>query len=345
MTLLKLPFVATVAMTLSLVGGGFGLLAIQADEKKPQPAQGDVKKPQVGDGAKPAKGAPDGEKPKPAPDGEKPAKPVKAAIRGAGKVAAVNAKENAITLAVKGDGGIVERHFKLAAGVKVLVDGKDAKLADVPVGSFASLVGGNKEAADITEVRVNTKGEPEKPVKPVGKFGGKVSAVDAAAGTISIAGKGGNDIVVKMTSDAKVTVDGKAAKLGEVAKGGFATFTLASAKDGQAREASEVAVTGMTFGGSIKQIDSGSVTIGNEKFDRVVKLAAGGKVMANGKEAELADLKVGDRVMVTLTSDESGAVLIVVGAKPEGDKPRPEGDKPKPAGDQPKPQKGSPEGE
>ncbi|MFO0825137.1 MAG: sigma-70 family RNA polymerase sigma factor [Gemmataceae bacterium] len=367
MTLLKLPLVATIAMTLSMVGGGFGLLAIQADDKKPQPVPNEVKKPQpVPNGDKKPQPVPGDPVKKPAGPNEKngdnnqngknekngdnnqkgEGNKAKPALRGAGKVAAVNAKENTITLAVKGDGGIVERQFKLAAGVKVLVDGKDAKLADVPVGAFASLVGGNKEGGDIPEVRVSMKGDGEKPVKPAGKFGGKVSAVDAAAKTISIAGKGeAGDIVVKLTADAKIMVDGKAAKLGDVAKGGFATFTIVSAKDGQAREASEVAVTGMTFGGSIKQIDSGSVTIGNEKFDRVVKLAAGGKVMVNGKDAKVADLKVGDRVMVTLTSDESGAVLIVAGGKPEGDKPRPDGDKPKPAGDKPKPEKASPEGE
>lgn len=331
MTLLKLPFVATIAMTLTLVGGGFGVLAIQADEKKPQPVPNGEKKPQPvpGDPVKnPVKPAPDGEKPKPAPDGEKPVKP---AIRGGGKVAAVNAKENTITIATKGDGVVVEKVVKVPAGAKVLIDGKEAKLADVPVGSFAALVGGNKEGSEITEVRVSTKpAEGEKPAKPAGKFGGKVSAVDAAAKTISIAGKGeAGDIVVKLTADAKITVDGKDAKLGDVVKGGFATFTLSSAKDGQLREASEVAITGMTFGGSIKQIDTTTVTVGNEKADRVLKLLPGGKIVVNGKEAKLADLKVGDRVMATLSSDESGAVLIVVGGKkPEGDKPKPEKVKP-----------------
>ena len=61
--------------------------------------------------------------------------------------------------------------------------------------------------------------------------------------------------------------------------------------------------------GAIKQIDTTSVTVGNEKISRVVKLAPGGKVMIGEKEGKLADLKVGDRATVTLTSDESAAVL------------------------------------
>jgi hypothetical protein len=52
-------------------------------------------------------------------------------------------------------------------------------------------------------------------------------------------------------------------------------------------------------------------------------------VTVNGKEAKVGDLKVGDKVLVTLSSDESGAVLIAHGEK-VGDKPRKDGDKPKP---------------
>ena len=65
--------------------------------------------------------------------------------------------------------------------------------------------------------------------------------------------------------------------------------------------------------------------IGSKKSDRVVKLAAGGKVLVGEEEGTLADLKAGDKVTVTLASDESAAVLIQSGGKkPAGDKPKPE---------------------
>src|SRR5262249_7446006 len=46
MSLLKLKALCAVAMCLSLAGGGLGLYAVSADEKKPQPVPSDTKKPQ-----------------------------------------------------------------------------------------------------------------------------------------------------------------------------------------------------------------------------------------------------------------------------------------------------------
>src|SRR4029079_3134171 len=129
--------------------------------------------------------------------------------------------------------------------------------------------------------------------------------------------------------DAKITVDGKDTKIADVPKGAFATLSLSSAKDGPMREANELGVAGPTFGGSVKQIDKTSITVGNEKSDRVIKLLPATKVTVNGKDAKLADLKMGDRVMVTLTADETAAVSIISGTKAGGDKPKPQkkGDK------------------
>ncbi|WP_439620433.1 sigma-70 family RNA polymerase sigma factor [Gemmata sp.] len=254
MSTLKLNVLGPIALGVTLVGGGFGLLATQADEKKPA----------APDAVKQA-AKPDGEKPAAPKDGQKPAGPK--------------------------DGDKPE-------------DDKPAAPKD-----------------------------GDKP-KKTPKFAGKVSAVDASAKTITLVTKGeaGNEIVVKLTDYAKVTIDGKDAKVGDIAKGATATFTLVAAKDGQPRTANEVVVSGLSFGGSIKRIDGDGVTVGNEKFDRVLKLAAGGKVLVDGKDAKLADLKVGDRVTVTLTADDSAAVLIAVGGqKRDGDKPRPE--KAKPEGD------------
>jgi len=141
-----------------------------------------------------------------------------------------------------------------------------------------------------------------------------------------------------VAADAKVTIDGKDAKLADVAKGMTVTFTIASAKDGQPKEASEVAATGPTFAGLIRQIDAAAITVGNEKADRTFKLASGSKVVINGKDSKLTDLKAGDKVVVTLSADESAALSIVMGEKVVGDKPVKPGEKPKPDGDK-KPEK------
>ncbi|HVL12279.1 MAG TPA: sigma-70 family RNA polymerase sigma factor [Gemmata sp.] len=399
MTLTKLNFLGAVALTASLAGGGF--YALRADDRKPGGEKPGVAKPE----AQREKPRAEGQKPK--QDGEKPRegeqRPARPAARG-GKVASVDAKRNTITIAFKGDGGIVERIVELTADAKVFIDGNPGKLADVPVNSTAAIVvavAREKELAQVSELRVTgqtvngvvakveasgltldgekvartiplaagTKvtvngrdakaadlkagdrvqvvmaadekaaltvatgraaGDGERPAAKQRQFAGKVAEVDATARTITLAARGeeGKPMVVKVTADAKISVDGKAAKLADVAKGATVTLGLSSAKDGQMREVNEVAVAGPTFAGSVKRIDATTITIGNERTDRVLKLAEGGTVMIGEKAGKLSDLKVGDRVTVTMTSDESAAVKIAAGAKrPTGD--RPKGDKEK----------------
>jgi ribosomal 50S subunit-recycling heat shock protein len=216
---------------------------------------------------------------------------------------------------------------KVVADTKVTVNGKDAKATDLKPGDKVLITLKADESAALAIVSGTKVGDGEKPGVKNPKFGGKIASVDAATRTVTLAakGEGGKEIVVKLTADAKIVVDGKEVKIDAIPKGALATVNLVSAKDGQPREANELTVAGLTFTGVIKQIDATTVTIGNEKTDRVVKLAAGGKVMIGEKEGKLADLKVGDKVQVTLTSDDSAATLIQSGGKkPAGDKPKPE---------------------
>ena len=126
-----------------------------------------------------------------------------------------------------------------------------------------------------------------------------------------------------LTADAKIVVDGQAVKIGDLPKGVFATFTGVPTKDGQAPEATAVIVSGPTIDGPVKQVDATSITLTHPKAgERVIKLLPTTKVTIDGKDAKAADLKVGDKVSITLMVDESGAVLIVSG-KPAGDKPKP----------------------
>ncbi len=410
MSLLKFKILGAITLAASLASGGFGLVAINADEKKPATEKAAVR------GEKP------GEQPEVKRDGEKPAQPGNRKKRAVtGFVGSVDTKASTVALLRMGEGGLREDIFKLSPSAKVTVDGKEVKLDTVPKGttaevvvlSFAreggalaeaselnvdsaklvwvvkeanatsvTLLGGGREskledrviklaadakviidgkdakpaelqAGDVativlnadrsaaTLITVGTKkpvrdggGDGERPAARPAGFSGRIGSIDTEARLVTLAakGEGGREVAVKLTADAKITIDGKPAKIGELTKGMGASFTVVSARDGQPREANEVVVAGIVIGGVVKQVDTTSVTVGGEKNDRVLKLVEAGKVMIGGKEAKLADLKAGDRVQVTMTSDESAAVMIVVGAKRvDGDKPRTEkgdGDRP-----------------
>jgi RNA polymerase sigma factor (sigma-70 family) len=406
MTWLKVKTLCAVVLSATLAGGS--LFALAADDKKPAqpPATGDKNKNEP-NGNNNQKG--EGNKPK--PDGEKPAVRV---LKLSGKVGGVDAKENTIALSTRGDNGVVERIYPLAANAKITVDGKDAKLADVPKNATAAglanavkegqlpqitelrvtgdVVNGIVKAADASsvtlgggegsdkvfktnaETRVTVNGKPakvadlkagdkatvtltsngatalavvagtktadgekpEKPVKPEARPdarpGMQVTAVDAASNTVTVTAKG-RDIAQKVAAGAKITIDGKDAKLADIPKGAFASF--AGMGEGK-KEASEVRVTGETLtGATVTQINASTITVLGQKTEknpgseRVFKLSVIEKVTVNGKDAKPTDLKAGDKVAVTLSADGAKVLSIEssgpAGTKPKGDKPK--GDK------------------
>ena len=72
------------------------------------------------------------------------------------------------------------------------------------------------------------------------------------------------------------------------------------------------------------KIGRGTITVGTEKNDRVIGLLPTTNVTINGKESKIADLKIGDRVQLTLSVDETGAVFIAAGSKKaDGEKVKP----------------------
>ena len=95
-------------------------------------------------------------------DKEKPAKKKREFLPFRGKIKAVDAEKNTISLnAAKGK---PDRVFTLAKDAKLTLDGKEAKLADIKAGMF---VGGSYTRASKTEanahtVNVKTKRTPRK---------------------------------------------------------------------------------------------------------------------------------------------------------------------------------------
>lgn len=251
MTLAKWKFLSAVAVAVAVTGGGIGLFAAHADDKKPVVQE--VKKPAV---------KPDGEKPKPA-TADDPTKP---------------------------------------KPEKVKPDGEKPKVQAI-------------------------------------KLGGEITGIDAAAGKIFVTAKsekGAVEKLVKVADDVKVFVDGKESKLAAVKKGAFAQFSGATAtKDGQPPVAPEVRVTGRTVTGLVTASDDASVTIeiGSKESKEALQLNVGkSSRIQYGKNpnAKPTDLKAGDKVTATLTTDGTSALTIQGGAKDSPEKPKPK----KPDGDQ-----------
>lgn len=148
-------------------------------------------------------------------------KPEKPGAKFAGRVAAVDPQANTITLTVKGDGGLTEKVVKLAAGVKVFVDDKEAKLADVPKGAVAALVAvGTKDGVppEVTEVRVTGLTVP-----------GIVKQVDATS--IALEGEK-NPRSAAISAATVVTISGKAAKATDLKPGDKVMVVLSGREDG-----------------------------------------------------------------------------------------------------------------
>ena len=208
MTLMKSKLLAAVAVAVALTGGGFGLYAATADEKKPgdKPAV-EKPKPEKPGGEKPAKPAPDDpEKPRT----EKPAAPegARKPVKVAGPIVAVDAAGRTVTMARKRDNGTFEEFLPVAADAKVFVDNKPAELKDVPKGAVASVVfGPGKDGVPPVVAELRVTGEAvtgilvEVSPDHVGLSGGKESKAPPRKIRLAPGGK----VHVGKATDAKLT--------------------------------------------------------------------------------------------------------------------------------------------
>jgi hypothetical protein len=170
--------------------------------------------------------------------------------------------------------------------------------------------------------------------KPGTRTAGRVGQVNVDAKSFTIIRKGDGSVredEYKLAADAVVLVDGKPGKF-EALK---AEMNVEAATAGEGKPVTELRITGQKFTGLVRAVTADSLTIVGKPEDRTVKLAAGGKVMIQGKEGKLTDLAEGAKVFVQLSTNDSGALLVSDGFTPGGDKPKPkpgvkpEGDKPK----------------
>ncbi len=140
-----------------------------------------------------------------------------------GTLQSVDTAKNTVTIKINNRRtGPMAKTFELAKDIAVLRDGKAAKLSDLKPGGHVAL----KLSADQkTVVGISVVGSTvQAPLK----------AVDAAKNTITITTEtrqGKVDKTFPVAKDAKVTVDGKEAKLSDLKAGATVVLTL-SAEDG-----------------------------------------------------------------------------------------------------------------
>ncbi|VTU02548.1 unnamed protein product [Gemmataceae bacterium] len=172
----------------------------------------------------------------------------------------------------------------------------------------------------------------------------------------------------RVAGDAAITVDGRDATLKDIPGSadladGYAELTTTGLWP-DVRLITKVVVTGPTLVGTVARVDGPRVSVEwsasvsdptaefpkykytkelgeklsvtEKQFEEIfgpssdeVTLAQNGRVSVGGKDRKLSDLKVGDRVRVTLTCDRSKALSITVGEPPAGDASGPPASTPK----------------
>ena len=106
--------------------------------------------------------------------------------------------------------------MKLTADAKVFVDGKEAKIADVPKSGFANftlLPAKEGEPREASEVHVS---------------GPSLSGVikEVSATSLTVGSQKAGDRTVKVTATTKVTINGKEAKVADLKAGENVSVTL-----------------------------------------------------------------------------------------------------------------------
>jgi hypothetical protein len=245
-----------------------------------------------------------------------------------GQVKAVDAKKNTLTVALgagRGDPG-EEKTFALAADAEVAVDDgrgrrlsvKEARLADLAVGALVTVrLSVDKKQAQFVLAEGPT-------------VVGVVKEVDGGKKTLTVTVRpprgddAGEDRALTLALDGVVLLDDGRGRRLSVKEGKLAGVPVGSAVSVRLSPDGAFAVLvraeGPTLSGRLKVADpqKGTVTIlipkgRDDPEERTVPVAEGARVVIDGKEAKLADLKATDDgpfVQVRLSLDQKAAQLI-----------------------------------
>lgn len=223
------------------------------------------------------------------------------------------------------------------------------------VSAPAETLPSRSEAADVTRQLRAGASAGEKPSvaieRRVKRVLVEVASVDAANRRIVYSDADAPGCLLSdatAAGDAIVTVDGQGGTLRDIPRGGIAVLTTTGLWP-DSRRVAKVDVTGPTLIGSVEGVGATTVTVAWEAsltdpslrlkytpevgkrhsiteaqfeetfvhYPRVLGLAAGGTVLADGKAQKLSALKPGTRVRVTVTSDRSKILSVTSGEAAE----------------------------
>jgi hypothetical protein len=152
--------------------------------------------------------------------------------------------------------------------------------------------------------------------KPAPKVSGKLETIDAGKNSVIVStftrAEGRSEKTYEVAKDAKILQHGKEAKLSDLKKGNQTTLTLSADQ----KTVVSIIVGTPPSSAPLKSVDAEKNTITvitgggrREKQDKTYQVAKEAKIIVDGKDAKLTDLKEG--AMLRLSVDEDDTVIQV----------------------------------
>ncbi len=214
-------------------------------------------------------------------------------------------------LTIKPETGDAQGLHRIPDAAKVTIDGKDKKAADIKSGDTATIT--TDKEGKIAAVEVKPATPPPPPPPPVEtKTSGKV--IKAAGNKISVLPATGEAKDFIVPDDAKVTIDGKEAKVGDVKADDTVTVTEAGGKvtkiEGKAPAATPPPPKEQTTTGKVTKVDKGKLTVKDaDGKESAFTVPDDAKVTIDGKDGKLEDVKEGSTAAVA--ADKDGKITAV----------------------------------
>jgi ferric-dicitrate binding protein FerR (iron transport regulator) len=221
------------------------------------------------------------------------------------EIKTIDAKVNTITLA--GPRGGNDRTLLLGQDVKVSIDGKPAKPADLKPGSSAVLTL-DRDSRTVREIAVGRVRVSRPGPRPT--WGTVAEIKGTRLALLVSAGRGEPPVEENINvAEAKVFVDGKPGRLADLATG-----TIVQVEKNEKGAAMIVRAEGPVVSGTVKSVANGSITlVGNAREGAdgpTYEVAADVKVLIGRKEGKLADVQAGMQVGLKLSVDRKRVLLI-----------------------------------